>query len=105
MSFEEISYLREELAYSKAALAVLNAAEATLERVLEKHPKRKDSWEETFTPFGSCELAGAKVKRVQLLLEVLSAGLSSKEVIDEVLEEIDDAIAYLAFGRWLVGKL
>lgn len=107
-------YMRDTIrtTESKAALAVVNAFEKALEAVLVKHEKRGDSWEETFSTSTCFNLAGAKIKRVEILLDMHSQSLltpddvtDSGEITKEMDEEATDAIAYIAFGMWMLGKL
>jgi len=92
---------------SKAVEALLNAAEKAIDTVVEKHPKRGDSWEEAFSTSTCFNLAGAKIKRVEILLDTVPAQsqMSSEEITEEIIEEASDAIAYIAFGMWKVGKI
>ena len=91
---------------SNAVRAVLLAAELGIKAVVEKHPKRGDSWDEMFNVSSCFNLSGAKVKRVEILLDGLIAGeLSHAEVAEELTEEGVDAIVYIAFGLWKIGRL
>ena len=91
---------------SKAALAVTDACALAVNAALEKHPRRGDSWEDSFTPHTCFNLAGAKVKRVELLLDGMAEGhISHAECAEEMTEEGVDAIVYLAFGLWQIGRL
>ena len=97
---------------SNAALAIIDAFEKALKAVLEKHAKRGDSWEEAFSTSTCFNVAGAKIKRVEILLEMLSQSkLTPRDVTDpdviveEVIEEAADAVAYIAFGMWKIEGL
>lgn len=85
---------------SLGAQAVMDALSVAMRSVQEKYPKRGDSWVEAFTASTCFNLAGAKIKRVELLLE--NNQMTEKEIIAEIQEESGDAIAYLAFGMCLV---
>jgi len=95
------------MSQSKAALAVAKACEVALKAVLEKYPKRGDSWEEAFSTSTCFNLAGAKIKRIEMLLDTIPAQtqMSSEEITEEIIEEAGDAIAYIAFGMWKVDRI
>lgn len=94
-------YMRDTIktTNSKAALAVIDAFEKTLMAVLEKHPKRGDAWVDSFTISTCVNLAGAKLDRIEMLLDKMG------DFDEEMDEEAVDAIAYIAFGLWMIGKL
>jgi hypothetical protein len=97
-----IEYVKEECG-SLAAVAALEVAKEAVTTVLEKHEKRDDLWIESLSAFGATEIARTKVERVKALQ--LSAAMgehSLSEVLDEMTEEIGDAVAYLGFANWLV---
>jgi len=101
-------YMRHTLktTNSKAAIAVVNAFERALDSVLDKHPKRGDSWDDAFS-LGTCiNLAGAKLKRIEILLEGIGDGrVGQSECQEEMLEETGDALAYISFGLWKLERL
>jgi len=91
---------------SNGALAVAKALEKALKAVLEKHPRRGDAWESSFSAPGCFELSAAKLQRVILLFEGMSNGsISHSECAEELTEEGVDAIVYIAFGLWKIGRL
>lgn len=99
---DAIEYAKEELG-SQAAVAVLEVAKEAVTTVLENHDKRGDQWIKSLSAFGAMEIARTKVERVKALQ--LSAAMgehSLSEVLDEMNEEIGDAVAYLGFASWLV---
>lgn len=89
---------------SKAVEAVLLIAEKAIDMVVEKHPKRGDSWEEAFTSLTCYSLAGAKIKRIEILHDITPDQMSLEEINEEIIEEAGDAVAYIAFGVWKVDR-
>lgn len=91
---------------SESAKAIRNACRAAMSAVIEKYPKRGDSWVEAFTASTCFNLAGAKIKRIEMLLEIRieESQMTPEEIIAEVQEEAGDALAYIAFGMYLVDK-
>lgn len=99
-----------EVQESRAAQAVIDAFEEALEAVLEKHPKRGDLWEDAFSNFTCFNLAGAKIKRIEMLIDMLAQSnqtpddsTNRSEIVKEIIEEAGDALAYIAFGMWNIG--
>ena len=100
-AFKVLHLVNRDKLGSAAVDAVLAASERALESVIEKHSRRGDSWEETFSLSTCINLAGAKLKRVEILLNKNQ----SEEALEEMIEETGDALAYIAFGLWKIESL
>lgn len=106
----EIAVSNKNTIKSNAVFAILNATEFTINAVVEKHERRGDAWEDTFSNLTCFNLAGAKIKRVEMLIDMLAQSnqtpddfTNRSEIVKEMVEESSDAIAYIAFGMWNIG--
>lgn len=105
-AFAALQSLNRGAMDSKAVEAILLASEKAVNAVVEKHPKRGDAWAESFSISSCMNLAGAKLDRVELIMQNIYEGKDSVfDCGDEMDEEATDAVAYIAFGMWMLGKL
>lgn len=97
---EKLGYTAEDEKESLAAQAVTEALTAVRVKVLKKHKLRKDSWHRTTSPVTMNELVHNKMHRLKELYPALVLG--GTEIMKEIVDELDDIIAYCAFQRHML---